>query len=634
MTVFVSYSSRDKDAVKGLTQDLQDADEQVWLDQRLAGGEAWWRAILEQIRGCDVFIFALSQHSIESKPCQAELQYAQALGLPILPVQVGPVDSMSLNPVATVQAIDYRHQTPNTGMRLIAALNRERARRQPVPSPLPDEPEVPFEYLIRLFTTISNPDYLTPRDQAALVAQLQVGLGEDGQHEAARNDIVMLLTKLHDREDATHRTRTDVEAILTSVGAKSPMPPPIATETITPIEEQAGSIAPPASTGPPSGAEHEPAGKDRTTLDRPTDKDLPTQSDDQRATATTSDEPTSAQKPRESSDIPVGSATTQTTAPSSKQPPLQRLNRRTKIALIASALALAVIIAAAVGIPAVGHKSSQTSPPAQTSGSSQPSSAAEASAYGSQVVLPFTGLDSPKGVAVDTAGSVYVCDGQPTTPGRVLKLAAGATTQTELPFTDLKEPTGAAVDTAGSIYVADTYNNRILKLPAGANTPTELPFNGLHYPYSVAVDSAGNVYVADSRNNRVLKLPAGTTTQTELPFGPLQYLDDVAVDTAGNVYATDHYGDQVLKLAAGAATATVLFSLPGASSVAVDSAGSVYAISGNRVVKLAPGTSMTTDLPFMGLGNAEGVAVDSGGNVYVADSLNNRVVKLPRAPSP
>ena len=38
MTVFASYSSRDKDAVKSLTQDLHDADEQVWMDQRLAGG--------------------------------------------------------------------------------------------------------------------------------------------------------------------------------------------------------------------------------------------------------------------------------------------------------------------------------------------------------------------------------------------------------------------------------------------------------------------------------------------------------------------------------------------------------------------------------------------------------------------
>lgn len=95
MAVFVSYSTRDGVAVNKLAQDLQDADEQVWIDQRLAGGEAWWRAILEQIRSCDVFIFALSQNSIQSKPCQAELDYARALGLPILPVQIGPVDSLN-----------------------------------------------------------------------------------------------------------------------------------------------------------------------------------------------------------------------------------------------------------------------------------------------------------------------------------------------------------------------------------------------------------------------------------------------------------------------------------------------------------------------------------------------------------
>ena len=174
MTVSVELS-RDRDAVELVVQDLQDADEQVWMDQRLAGGEAWWRAILGQIRGCDVFIFALSQNSIESKPCEAELRYAQALGLPVLPVQVGSVDSRQINPLATVQAVGYRHPTPSIAMRLSAALHRERAHRQPLPEPLPEEPQVPFEYLIRLYTIIAGPDQLSPRDQAALVAQLQVG---------------------------------------------------------------------------------------------------------------------------------------------------------------------------------------------------------------------------------------------------------------------------------------------------------------------------------------------------------------------------------------------------------------------------------------------------------------------------
>ncbi len=219
MGVFVSYSTREKDAVTRLTQDLQDAEEHVWLDRRLAGGDAWWRAILEQIRGCDVFIFALSQNSIQSKPCQAELHYAQDLGLPILPVQVGPVDSMQLNPLATVQTVDYRTSTSTAGMRLLSALHRARTQRQPLPSPLPPEPPVPFEYLIRLYTTIAGTDQLSPRDQAALVTQLQFGLREDGDHEAARKDIVMLLGKLRDREDVTYRTRTDVDIILATVGS-------------------------------------------------------------------------------------------------------------------------------------------------------------------------------------------------------------------------------------------------------------------------------------------------------------------------------------------------------------------------------------------------------------------------------
>jgi hypothetical protein len=250
VTVFVSYSSRDRDAVKSLTQDLQDTEEQVWMDQRLAGGEAWWRAILEQIRGCDVFVFALSQNSIDSKPCQAELQYARALGLPILPVQVGPVDSMQLNPLATVQAIDYRHPTPNTGMRLLAALNRDRARHQPLPDPLPDEPPVPFEYLIRLYTTIAGPDFLSPRDQAALVAQLQVGLREDGDHAAARNDIVTLLTKLRDREDVTYRTRADVDAILASIEAGPPAVAATTTLAPTPPVPPDNRLPPPPLPGP------------------------------------------------------------------------------------------------------------------------------------------------------------------------------------------------------------------------------------------------------------------------------------------------------------------------------------------------------------------------------------------------
>ena len=39
--------------------------------------------------------------------------------------------------------------------------------------------------------------------------------------------------------------------------------------------------------------------------------------------------------------------------------------------------------------------------------------------------------------------------------------------QVVLPFPGVREPYGVAVDTAGNVYVTDYANHRVLKLPAG-----------------------------------------------------------------------------------------------------------------------------------------------------------------------
>jgi serine/threonine protein kinase, bacterial len=54
------------------------------------------------------------------------------------------------------------------------------------------------------------------------------------------------------------------------------------------------------------------------------------------------------------------------------------------------------------------------------------------------------------------------------------------------------------------VYVTDNNNHRVLKLAAGATTQTELSFTGHEIPVAVAVDSSGNVHVTDTR--QVLKL--------------------------------------------------------------------------------------------------------------------------------
>ncbi|WP_245673088.1 serine/threonine-protein kinase [Nocardia lijiangensis] len=128
-----------------------------------------------------------------------------------------------------------------------------------------------------------------------------------------------------------------------------------------------------------------------------------------------------------------------------------------------------------------------------------------ASGYSSQIPLPFTGVSLATGVAVDTAGNVYVTD---MGSDRVLKLAAGASTPTPLPFTGLKNPQALAVDTAGDVYVVDWGNKSVVMLAAGASTPTPVPFTGLKNPQGVAVDSAGDVYITDLGPDPVVKLPA------------------------------------------------------------------------------------------------------------------------------
>ena len=100
MTVFVSYARQDRDIVAALCNDLELLGREVWIDERLRGGQEWWDQILDHIRSCDVFVWTVSPASVASKACRSELEYASALGRAILPVKVKDV-------FATVQRLTF-----------------------------------------------------------------------------------------------------------------------------------------------------------------------------------------------------------------------------------------------------------------------------------------------------------------------------------------------------------------------------------------------------------------------------------------------------------------------------------------------------------------------------------------------
>jgi len=86
LKLFISYRSTDSAKVDPLVHRLRSLGFQVWQDKdSIPVGQDWWEAICEGIVGCDVFIFMLSEESVKSFACLAELSYAHELNLPIIP---------------------------------------------------------------------------------------------------------------------------------------------------------------------------------------------------------------------------------------------------------------------------------------------------------------------------------------------------------------------------------------------------------------------------------------------------------------------------------------------------------------------------------------------------------------------
>src|SRR5204863_158270 len=162
-------------------------------------------------------------------------------------------------------------------------------------------------------------------------------------------------------------------------------------------------------------------------------------------------------------------------------------------------------------------------------------------------------------VAVDTNGNVYVADQvnhtirKVTSAGVVTTLAGRAGSSGSAnggAAARFNGPTGVAVDSAGNVYVADFWNSTIRKVTsAGAVTA-----NTARFPRTTrsAADAAGNTYVAVSVYDTIcnMRLVGTTWGVTTLGGGAgmsgstegtgiaarFNSPNGVAVDSAGNLY--------------------------------------------------------------------------------------------------
>jgi streptogramin lyase len=287
------------------------------------------------------------------------------------------------------------------------------------------------------------------------------------------------------------------------------------------------------------------------------------------------------------------------------------------------------------------------------------------SANGTGSAARFNG---PFGVAVDSAGNVYVADTfnpmiRKVTPVGVVTTLAGNASH---PGTNdgtgsaarFDWPIGVTVGTNGNVYVADSGNNTIRQVtPAGVVTTlaglavgsigsTDGTGNAarFNFPNGVAVDTNRNVYVADSSDFTIRKVtPAGVVTTLAGLAGNagsangtgsaarFNYPLGVAVDTNGNVYVADWGNNSIRKVTpvgANWVVTTLAAGFNGPYGVAVDSAGNVYvADSGNNTIRKVTPAGVVTTLAA-GFNFPAGVAVDTNGNVYVSDYNNNTIRKV------
>jgi len=257
---------------------------------------------------------------------------------------------------------------------------------------------------------------------------------------------------------------------------------------------------------------------------------------------------------------------------------------------------------------------------------------------GTGTAAKFSG---PTAVAKDGQGNLYLADTsndrvRKITPAGVVTTFAGSS-QGYADGSDTSAkfywPQGIAVDSAGNVFVADTFNHRIRRIDAVTRAVTTFAGAGLigiqdgvgtaawfKFPRGLAFDSSDNLYVADYGNHTIRKItPAGVvSTFAGSAGGVYGYADGtgtsasfnsvagLAFDGSGTLYAADHGNSAVRKIVlASRAVSTV------AGGGGSDLSGYQDGI----------GAAARFNLPI-------GIAHDGAGNLYVTDTYGHRIRKV------
>ncbi len=183
----------------------------------------------------------------------------------------------------------------------------------------------------------------------------------------------------------------------------------------------------------------------------------------------------------------------------------------------------------------------------------------------------LTGLQTPEGVAFDTAGNMYVA-----VIDHIYEYAAGASgsatpirtigaNPNEVNKTGLAGPYGITVDKSGLIYVAQEEAIYVFTPDQSGNVAPKQNISGMAAGFAsdlgVAVDSKGNIYGGNFSTNTVNIYAPGTTGTMSSPSSVitspnLNHPIGIAIDKSDNIYVANYGNNSIVVIPAGTTGAT------------------------------------------------------------------------------
>ena len=339
-------------------------------------------------------------------------------------------------------------------------------------------------------------------------------------------------------------------------------------------------------------------------------------------------------------------------------------NRKLSSALGASEALAYFPKGSAVGsAPATGESPGGSGqPPAPPLLAAQPLQAAQLLA--GRGTISDGSLQTPKGIAVDGAGNVFVVDSR---ANKIVKFDATGQLAAQIGRLgtgegEFTEPWGIAVDKTGNVYVADTWNHRIQKFDGqlrfvrrwgsygnvtGAALASQNPVN-FFGPRDIAIDADGNLWVTDTGNKRIQKFtpdgaPLGAFGGPGRGQGQFQEPVGIAVMSTGSILVADTWNRRVQRFTREFGFERE-FSVSGWAGqsvvnkpyIAADGQGNIVVTDPESHRLLRYNASGAPQSVFGRIGSdatslngPAAVTFDAQGRLYITDANNSRVVRLP-----